>query len=141
MNQVMILYPAMAMALLTFGVGMLLLRARIVAVRNGSLNPAYFQYNRGAKLPGTLIRVEQNYSNQFELPVLFYALVGLLYTSQSTGYIELGLLWGFVLSRFVHSLVHIQLNRLLWRRNSFLVGFMLLFTCWLLLGIQLLQGE
>ncbi len=140
MNQALILYPAMAMAFLSLGVGMLLLRARMRAVNHGDLDPAYFQYNRGAKLPDYLIRVEQNYSNQFELPVLFYALVTLLYTYQSAGYIELGLLWGFVLSRFAHSLVHIRLNRLLWRRDSFLVGFMLLFTCWLLLGFQLLQG-
>ncbi len=140
MNQALLLYPAMAMALLTLGVGMLLLRARVTAVRSGDLNPAYFQYNRGAKLPGYLLRVEQNYSNQFELPVLFYALVTLLYTSQSASYLQLSLLWGFVLSRTVHSLVHIRLNRLLWRRNSFIAGFLLLIASWLLLGIQLLQG-
>ena len=140
MNQELILYPAMAMALLGLGVGILLLRARILAVIHGDLDPAYFQYNRGARLPDTLIRAEQNYSNQFELPVLFYALVVLLYTSQSAGYIQLGLLWGFVLSRYAHSLIHIRLNRLLWRRNSFMVGFMLLLASWILLGIQLLQG-
>ena len=140
MNQELILYPAMAMALLTLGVGLLLLRARVLAVRNGDLNPAYFLYNRGAKQPDYLVRVEQNYSNQFELPVLFYALTGLLYTSQDAGYTELGLLWGFVLSRFVHSLAHIRLNRLLWRRDSFIVGFMLLLVGWGLLGGQLLHG-
>jgi hypothetical protein len=140
MNQELILYPAMAMALLTLGIGMLLLRARLLAVRSGDLNPTYFQYNRGAKLPDILIRVEQNYSNLFELPLLFYALIGLLYTSQSAGYIQLGLLWGFVLSRFVHSLVHIRLNHLLWRRDSFITGFILLLASWILLGIQLLQG-
>ena len=139
MNQQLILYPALLMAMLTLSVGILLFRARIAAVTRGDLNPAYFAYNRGAKLPDYLIRVEQNYSNQFELPVLFYALVLLLYTTQSANHYQLWLLWGFVLSRIVHSLVHIWLNRLLWRRDSFIVGFILLLAGWVLLGIQLLQ--
>jgi hypothetical protein len=140
MKQELILYPALLMALITLGIGIVLYRMRFVAVKQGDLNPAYFLYNRGAKLPDYLARVEQNYSNQFELPVLFYAVVLLLYVSHSANIYQLCLLWGFVLSRVVHSLIHIRLNRLLWRRNSFTVGFFLLLASWILLLIQLIQG-
>jgi hypothetical protein len=141
MTQELILYPALTMAMLTLTVGIILFRARIAAVTRGELNPVYFQYNRGAKLPDYLIRIEQNYSNQFELPVLFYGVVLLLYTTHSANYYQLWLLWGFVMSRIAHSLIHIRLNRLLWRRNSFSVGFLLLLASWLILFVELLQGD
>lgn len=137
MDQALILYPALLMALLSLTVGTLLYRLRVTAVTRGDVQPGYFLYNRG-KLPDYLARVEQNYTNQFELPVLFYALILLLYVTHGANGIQLLLLWGFVLSRVVHSLIHIRLNRLLWRRNSFAVGFLLLLASWTLLGIQLL---
>lgn len=140
MKQELILYPALFMALLTLGIGIALYRMRYLAVVQGDLNPAYFLYNRGAKLPDYLARVEQNYSNQFELPVLLYAAVLLLYVSHSATIVQLGLLWGFVISRVVHSLIHIRMNRLLWRRNSFTVGFLMLLASWALLLIQLMAG-
>lgn len=139
MDQELILYPAVLMALLSFAVGIVLYRQRFIAVTSGDINPAYFLNNRGGKLPDYLIRAEQNYTNQFELPVLFYAVVFMLYLSHSVNLLQLALLWGFVLSRIAHSFIHIKMNRLLWRRNSFSVGFFLLLASWLLLLTQLLQ--
>lgn len=141
MTQELILYPAMAMALLTLTVGLVLLRARRQAVFSGEVNPAYFLLNRGGRLPEELIRIEQNYSNLFELPVLFYALVALLYLSHSGDAVQLVLLWGFVLSRLIHSLIHIRHNHLRWRMRSFISGYFVLLAAWLwLLGHLLLGG-
>ena len=69
MNQEFVLYPALAMAMLTLTVGLTLFRARIAAVTHGEVNPSYFQYNRGAKLPGYLIRVEQNGWERLQVPL------------------------------------------------------------------------
>lgn len=139
MKQELILYPALLMALLTFSVGIALFRRRFVAVKRGDINPGYFLHNRGGKLPDYLARVEQNFSNQFELPVLFYAVVLMLYASHSVNHYQLWLLWGFALSRVAHSLVHIGVNRLAWRRNIFTLGFLLLLASWVLLFIQLVS--
>lgn len=140
MNQELILYPAVAMALLTLGVSLLLFRARRQAIFSGEVNPAYFLLNRGGRLPERLIRVEQNYNNLFELPVLFYALVVLLYLSHSGDTVQLALLWGFVLSRIIHSNIHIRHNHLRWRMRSFITGFLLLLAAWLWLLLRLLLG-
>jgi hypothetical protein len=139
MNQELILYPALLMALLSFAVGIFLYRQRFIAVKRDDVRPVYFLHNRGGKLPDYLVRAEQNYSNQFELPVLFYAVVFMLYLTHSADLLQLILLWGFALSRVAHTLVHVTVNRLLWRRNVFSLGFLLLLASWCYLLIQLMQ--
>ncbi len=47
MRQALILYPLMAMAGLTFLVGLRMLRLRFRAVARGEINPRYFLLNRG----------------------------------------------------------------------------------------------
>lgn len=140
MNQELILYPAFAMALLTFAVGLALFLHRVRAVKRGLITPGYFLLNRGGRQPDELIRFEQNYSNLFELPVLFYALAALLYATQHADLIQLALLWAFVLSRLLHTLIHVTINHLIWRMRSFFAGFYLLLGGWLLLLFRLVQG-
>ncbi|MBT9096440.1 MAPEG family protein [Methylovulum psychrotolerans] len=72
MQQALMVYPMVAMVLLTFVIGIWMLRLRIKAVKEGVLNPGYFLLNRGAKLPDGLAKVTQHYANLFEMPVLFY---------------------------------------------------------------------
>ena len=57
MAQEVILYPVIAMAALTFAIGLWLGVLRFRAVKNGDINPAYYKLNRGAKLPEYLAKV------------------------------------------------------------------------------------
>jgi hypothetical protein len=65
MNQDLILPPLCAMFLLTFAVAVRMLKLRIKAVSEESVNPGYFQLNRGAKLPDDLAKVTNHYANLF----------------------------------------------------------------------------
>ena len=137
MSRIQILYPMASMALLTFTVGVVMLRLRFRAVARGQINPRHFLLNRGGRVPEYLARVEQNYLNLFELPVLFYALVLALYATASVTPLQLGLAWGFVLTRVMHSLIHATVNRLRWRMWVFSAGALLLMAAWALFVLHL----
>lgn len=132
MNQEIVFYPLILQVLLTFFVGFKLLQLRIKAVRQDGLNPRHFLLNRGGKIPDYLAKVDQHYINLFELPILFYLLVITLYVTQQVNLAQLILLWGFVISRLIHTSVHITFNALLWRLSTFIIGALLLFIAWII---------
>jgi hypothetical protein len=137
MPREQILYPALTVVALTFIVGFMLLRARFLAVRRREINPRYFLLNRGGKVPEYLQKLEQNYCNLFELPVLFYLLTLMLYATNSVNALVLWVAWGFAATRIVHTLVHITVNRLRWRMAVFLTGALLLLAGWMVFLFRL----
>jgi hypothetical protein len=129
-QQVQILFPMVAMATLTFAVGIGLLRARFRAVARGELEAGYFLLNRGARLPRRLIQLEQHYQNLFELPVLYYVLGIVLFASGTATPLQVVLAWSFVALRLFHTVVHTTVNRLRWRMLSFSAGALVLMIAW-----------
>ncbi len=63
-----------------------------------------------------------NFTNQFETPVLFYVLAILAIHVGATGWTMVALAWLFVASRIVHAIIHIGSNNMLIRPLAFLVG-------------------
>lgn len=53
-----------------------------------------------------------NFKNQFELPVIFYALCLLFITTNSSTYVVVGLAWVFVASRSLHTFIHVTKNKI-----------------------------
>ena len=81
-------------------------------------------------------QVSNAVDNQFQLPLLFYVAVGVaLYLG--AGWLELLLAWGFVVSRYVHAVIHVTRNNVLQRFWVFTAGLGLLTLVWLLLAIRL----
>ena len=60
-----------------------------------------------------------NFANQFETPVLFYALIMLAMAVNATGYVMAALAWGFVATRVVHTLIHVGSNDLRLRASVY----------------------
>lgn len=81
--------------------------------------------------------VNRNIANQFELPVLFHIACLLLYITDADNVVTVVLAWLFVLSRYVHSYVHVTSNRLRQRRALFGIGFALVVCLWAWLAIWL----
>lgn len=138
MYQNTILYPAMSMLLLNLAVAVVLLARRIKAVQQG-MNPGYFRFNRGAKLPDNLLTAEQHYQNIHEMPTAFYVIVLLTYLVTQPKPFFLFLAWSYVVFRMIHSLIHLGSNNLLWRRNAFVASFLVLSLMWLTLLVEILQ--
>ena len=129
MQSFAILYPAFAMALLTFGVSVWLLKMRIKAYKSGA-DPRYFKLNQG-DLPVYAKQAEQHYENLFEMPVLFYVVLLLAFVTQTANVGLVFLAWAYVAVRAAHSYVHLGENKLLLRRNVFLASFAILLVMWI----------
>lgn len=139
MNENALLLPVLLMVLLTFVTGFWLLKQRFQAVQQHTVSPSYFLLKRG-KVPEPLAKVDQHYVNLFELPVLFYLLVVLLYLTETVNPLQLGLAWAFVASRGVHSYVHMTHNRLTARMYAFLLGALILGIAWVEFAWQILRA-
>lgn len=127
------LWPMIAHAALIFFLYWLLSVRRGKAVRSGSIQAGEFRENR--QEPPESLLVHNNLKNQFELPVLFYAVSMALYvsTADNIGSVILG--WVFVLSRYAHAYVHITSNRLRYRRPLFMLGFFTNVLMWVWLAV------
>ncbi|MGU9982298.1 MAPEG family protein [Phreatobacter sp. HK31-P] len=72
--------------------------------------------------PGKARQAANNFSNQFETPVLFYVLAIMAIHVGATGWLMTSLAWLFVASRIVHAYVHIGSNDLRLRPLVFTIG-------------------
>jgi hypothetical protein len=86
------------------------------------------------------MQVAYSYSNQFELPVLFYAAVAFALLTKGVDFLMLVLAWLFVLSRIAHAAIHVGPNRVRWRSPVFALGLLILAGMWLKLFFHVLTG-
>ncbi len=136
MYDTAIFWPMMAHVLLVYAIYFLTSSRRAAAIRAGSARSSQFRENRDE--PDESVFVHNNLVNQFELPVLFYAVCLTLYVTGSTGIAALFLAWVFAFSRYVHAWIHVTSNRIRYRRPAFIVGFVTLGLLWLVLAWTLL---
>ena len=80
------------------------------------------------------------FSNQFEIPVLFFVLTILVIITRHADFIFLMLAWVFVATRVLHALVYVTSNDLRLRSSIFGVGVIVLFIMWALFAVQILAG-
>jgi hypothetical protein len=133
-----LLYPLLAMALLTFAVGTLMYRRRVAEIRRKGVRLQSIASSAGMATTLEDTRASDNFRNLFELPVLFYAGVLVAYAAQLAAPAYLALAWAFVASRIVHSAIHCTGNRVKHRFLAFVTGFWLVALLWALLAWDLL---
>jgi hypothetical protein len=85
-------------------------------------------------------QVSNAFSNQTELPTLFYVLTILAYFSHHAGYLFVVLAWVFVVSRVLHAFVHVTSNHLNLRGALFGLGAVVLAVMWAIYIVQELTG-
>ena len=131
-----LLLPAFVHVLLVFSVGARMGRARFEAARLGRVKVKDIAVD-GSKWPDDVRKIANNYQNQFEVPVLFYAALALIVATGLADWVAIGLAWIFIASRVVHTLVHIGPNTIIWRFRLFLLGFITVVVLWLWFGLRL----
>jgi hypothetical protein len=78
----------------------------------------------GREEPPRIGRITRNLSNQFELPVVFYAVCVLLVAlDRATGF-DVAAAWVFVLGRLVHTAVQTLTDNVPLRGRVFMINFM-----------------
>jgi hypothetical protein len=130
--------PAFALALLTFVVAARLLATRIAEMRRLRIHPQAVATSGQAAQRFVDTRAADNFRNLFELPVLFYAALGVAFAIGATGPTTQALAWAFVAARVLHSAIHCTYNRVWHRFLAYLAGVLVLFALWLRLGWALL---
>lgn len=127
-----ILYPVLALIGWTFVMWFWMYATRIPAMQKLEIDVDELS-KTGAPLvlPPEVARIADNYNHLHEQPTLFYALAlcAALLGVQDT--LAVGLAWGYVGLRVVHSLVQATKNVILLRFGIFAVGSMVLFGLFL----------
>jgi hypothetical protein len=104
--------------------------ARVASVRRGEVKVRDIALD-SEKWPDKLRKRANNYRNQFELPVLFYAVVAFILAIGVAGPVELILAWIFVATRFVHTYIHMGSNYVRHRFYAFAASAFTLTLMWL----------
>lgn len=129
------IWPVIAHVALVFSLYILLSTRRMRAVREGRARPEQFRENR--EEPAESLVVKNAIANQFELPVLFYAVSILLHLVDADNPATVAGGWLFVALRCAHAYVHVTSNRLRYRRPLFIAGLAVLGLLWIWLGVWL----
>lgn len=124
-----LMYPALAQILWTFIVLIIMFLRRRKAFANREVRLADVAVS-AERYPDSARLAAANFSNQFETPVLFFALILIAIHVGATGYVMAALAWAYVATRILHTLVHTGSNRLQRRALVFAVGFACLFFMW-----------
>ena len=88
--------------------------------------------------PKRTAQVSNAYSNQTELPALFYILAVLAYFTHHVGILFVLLAWVFVAFRLLHAYVHVTSNNAKVRGALFGLGSVVLAIMWVIFIVQVL---
>lgn len=137
MNQIAILYPVFVQVLIVMAVACMMAVARARAIKSMDRQRGNPDLARGKTVwPEDAAKRAANYSNQFELPVLFYAVVAFALIAKGADLIMVILAWVFVLTRIVHAAIHIGPNKVRLRSPAFALGFLVLAIMWIKLFLH-----
>jgi hypothetical protein len=90
--------------------------------------------------PRRTTQVANSFSNQFELPVLFYVLTILVYVTHQATVVFVVLAWVFVIFRLLHAYVHVTSNIVRLRGALYGVAVLALAINWAIYIIEVLTG-
>ena len=126
-----IIYPIFTLVILTFIVGFSLGASRLISVKKGQVDGRYYRLMSGYDAPEYVQKLDRNFTNLHEIPVLFYLLGVLVITLNINSPLINGLAWGFVALRMVHSTIHISYNNAKHRFYPYLFSALILLVMWL----------
>ena len=135
MPQTSILYPAFAHVLLTIVVmGIMAQRrsASMKAKKHGFKDVALGQ----DVWAEAATKAARNYSNQFEMPVLFHAACAMALAAKAVDQTLIYLAWAFVAARVAHSLIHVGHNNVPQRALAFGLSALIALAMWVVLVLR-----
>ena len=137
MSVQMVLLPVFVLVGLTFALllGMATLRTR--ALTGGETKMKDVALGE-PNWPTRAAQIGNCFSNQFEMPLLFYVLIALALPLRHADLVIVLLSWVFVVTRFVHAGIFVTSNDLRQRGPVWFAGVLVLFAMWLYFALKLL---
>ena len=134
------LYPMFMMVMLTFIILLITFRVRSASVTRGEVPIKYFSVFQGEDVPEIVHKTSRHFSNLFEVPMLFYV-AGLLYLAlDQTGSFAVNCAWAFVVSRVVHTCIHLGYNNVVHRLIVYAIGVACVLAMWINILINAESG-
>ncbi|MDP2635609.1 MULTISPECIES: MAPEG family protein [unclassified Pseudoalteromonas] len=131
-----LLLAMFAQVLLTFTVMVIMGRRRFAAAKNKTISMSDFATMK-LEHAGDRVRVaDRNFINQFEMPVFFFIACLAAMQMNAVGTLFTAVAWGFVVSRIVHTLIHVGANNVKPRYYSFLLGCLMILVLWVLIVLR-----
>lgn len=135
MLKTAILWPAIAQFVLIALCYVWLGIQRQAAMRSKAVPTTDFA--PGADEPRGSFEARRHLANQFELPVLFFAVIGFLFAVDGVSFLELAVAWLYIVARVLHS-VGALAGPLALRHIAFFAAFLLCTVLWIDLAIRII---
>jgi hypothetical protein len=133
----LLLLPALIHVGLVFLLVLMTGGGRVAAARRGEVRLKDVALD-ASKWPNHLRKRANNYQNQFELPVLFYALIAFLLATRLVDAVQVILAWMFLITRLVHTYIHIGRNVVIDRFYAFVASVLALLAMWVWFALRML---
>ena len=117
--------------------GMMYYRTGALAARRGALEAIAL---REPNWPTRPTQFAYAFSNQFELPVLFYVLTILSIITRHADFMFVVLAWIFVAFRVLQAFVHVTSNHVRLRGAFYGVGALVLLVMWIIFIVRIVAG-
>lgn len=134
-----ILLPLFVEVALTLGLLLWLGFKRRNDILSGATHPSKIAL-REPNWPAPTQQVANSFSNQFELPVLFYVLTILEIITRHADFIFIVLAWVFVVMRLAQAYVHTTSNVVIRRGMFYAVAALALIAMWVIFMVRILLG-
>jgi hypothetical protein len=133
----MVLLPVFVQVGLTFALLLWMAGARGGALKRGQTKKRDIALGQ-SNWPERATQIGNCYRNQFELPVLFYALIALALPIRHADLVIVMLSWVFVVTRFVHAGIFVSSNELGQRSSAWFAGALVLLAMWVYFALKIM---
>jgi hypothetical protein len=137
MSVQMVLLPVLVQIGLTFALLLWMASVRNRALTGREVSPKDIALGQ-PNWPQRATQIANCFSNQFELPVLFYALIALALPLRHADLFIVLMSWVFVVTRFLHAGVFVTSNELRQRSLIWFSGVVVLLVMWLYFALKIL---
>ena len=122
--------PMCAYTLFLFGIWTLLGYVRISGSLRGAIPAQYLRVGEGPLPPAKIVDVHHHFSNQFEVPVLFYLGCVTALVTESVDSVTVTLAWSFVGLRVVHTAIVLVRNDPRLRVGPYVLSTLAMWAMW-----------
>lgn len=137
MSVQMVLLPVFVLVGLTFVLLFGMAGTRTGAIKSGQTRLQDIAAGRPG-WSGRAAQFSDCFSNQFEIPVLFYVLIAIALPLRRADLIIVMLSWVFVITRFAHAGIFVTTNNIQQRSLAWFAGVLVVFAMWLYFALKLL---
>jgi hypothetical protein len=109
---------------------------RMKAVKSGEMDIRYFKTYDFGRPPKKVIQSSRQFTNLFEMPMLFLFVATIFVIKGHAGYIEVSAAWIFVIARYFQAYFHLTKNKIDLRFLAFATSVLANLFLWISLFIK-----